>query len=142
MQVFFDELDESYDDVSRCDLEDWFDNSYEEKKYVMFGRMETWDIKGEDAVGYSDKVYSSILECIDDAREGLGVSYLKVYEKDDGRLFLKITHHDGVSDLEIKELTDKGEDIYLNNSYDEDIVKKLIFVEEYNSNVNFRERYW
>ena len=142
MKVFFDDLDENYDNVNRFDLEMWFDNKYANKQYVMFGIAERYNIKGKDATGYFDKTFNSLLEAIDGAMEGCGICYLKIYEKNYGRLYIDVIHHDGSCSFEVRELTKKGERMFYNHSYDYDIIPKLISIETYTKNVRFSERYW
>lgn len=142
MKVFFDDLDENYDDVDRFDLEIWFDNKYANKQYVMFGIAERWNIKGENARGYCNKVFNSLLEAIDEAMADCGICYLKIYEENYGRLYVEVIHHDGKCEFEIRELTNRGEQVFLNNSYDYDIVQRLIRIEDYTRNVKFSKRYW
>ena len=142
MKVFFDDLDENYNYVDRIDLEMWFNNSYANKKYIMFGKAETWERKGDNARGYCDRIFNSLLEAIDEATNSCGICYLKIYEANYGRLYVDITHHDGSCAFEIRELTHKGEEMLNNNIYDYDIVKRLINIGEYTRNVKFSKRYW
>ena len=141
--VFIDTLDDYYDDVDRFDIENWFNNKSANKLYVVCGKQERWDVKGENAIGYYDKLFNSLLEAIDETMDGYGQFYLKIYENSYGRLFVDITHHDGHNELEIRELTEKGEKAYNNaDLYDDDIIKKLVHKQGYTRNVNFRKRYY
>ena len=142
MKVFYDDLNEDFDDIDRFDLEMWFDNKYARKKYVMFGKAETWDIKGEMARGYCDRIFNSLLEAIDEAMNGCGICYLKIYEADYGRLYVDVIHHDGECEFEIRELTNRGSNMFYNHSYDHDIIPRLISVKKYTRNVKFSKRYW
>lgn len=136
-KVFYDSLDEEFDDYDRFDLEMWFDNKSANRQYVVFGSNERWDVKGS---GYFDKVYYSVMEAIDGATDGVGMFYLKIYEKDYGRLYVDVIHHDGRNSYEIRELTHRGYDMYLNHRYDEDIIPKLIHIENYTRNVKYSKR--
>ena len=142
MQVFFDDLDENYDDIDRFDLEMWFDNKYAKKQYIMFGKVETWNVKGDNAKGHFQRIFNSLLEAIDEAVNSNGICYLKIYEANYGRLYVEVIHHDGTCAFEIRELTKRGEDRVW-NSYDEyDIIPKLIKGKNYTRNVKFSRRYW
>ena len=140
--VFLDELDEEFDDIYSEDVQAAFDNSYANKKYIVFGIAERWDRKGEAARGHYDKIFNSIIEAIQHAVDGWGVCYLKIYEKNYGRLYIDICHHDGNNTLEIRELTQKGEDFYSNNCYDCGVVKRLISSKNYTKNTKFSKNYW
>ena len=141
--VFIDELDDYYDDVDRFDIEMWFNNKSSNKKYIVVGKAERWNIKGEMAYGYMDAVYDSILEAIDEATKDCGISYLKIYENNRGKLLLDIIHHDGNNEFEIRELTEKGEKRYYNHDdFFESVVKSLANVQGYTRNVNFKKNYW
>lgn len=142
MKVFFDDLDENFDDIDRFDLEMWFDNKYANKQYVMFGKAERWNVKGENARGYCDKVFNSVLEAIDEAMNDCGICYLKIYEENYGRLYVDVIHHDGKCEFEIRELTNRGENMFYNHYYDYDIISRLISVDKYTRNVKFSKKYW
>ena len=142
-KVFFDELNEDFDDVDRFDLEMWFNNKKDHQKYVMFGKAERWDIKGENANGYFDKTFNSLLEAIDEATRGCGICYLKIYEENYGRLYVDVIHHDGNNSFEIRELTKYGKKMLENHYYDYDnIIQRLITVKKYTRNVKFSNKYW
>ena len=89
-----------------------------------------------------DVVCNSILEAIDEATYGCGISYIKIYENNRGRLFLDVLHHDGHNQFEIRELTEKGEERYYNgDDFFESIVKSLANVKGYTKNVNWSKNY-
>lgn len=139
--VIFDEEDNYYDHIDRFDFEMWFDNSASNKKFIITGKAERWDIKGERAYGYIDRVFDSILDAIDGAMDGCGICYVKIHENPFGRLFVDVRHHDGYNEFEIRELTAKGEKRLYNADYDEDIVKTLLNTDGYTKNVHWRKNY-
>ena len=141
MKVFFDDLDENYNDIKRFDFEMWFDNSYANKQYVMFGTAERWDRKGDNARGYYNKIFNSLLQAIDEVMISYGDCYLKIYEENYGRLYIDVIHHDGNCIFEVRELTRKGEEMFNNHMDDYDIIKKLVDVGTYTRNVKFSNRY-
>lgn len=109
-KILFDELDEKYDGYSSEDLEILFDNSYDNHLYVLSGKLGLWDGQRE---GYYPHVASSIKEAIDFATDGWGICYITIYEENYGRLFVRVSHHDGTNYLEIRELTSLGENLLL-----------------------------
>lgn len=140
MKVFFDELDESFDKIEEFDLEMWFDNKQDKKHYIICGTIERWDSKGS---GHYPEIYNSIWEAINNASRDWGICYMKIYEKDYGKLFIDISHHDGFNSLQIREVTKAGEEI-INNSlyYEDDIVAKLLKSPKYTKNTKFSKNYW
>lgn len=140
-KVFYDTLDEEFDYVDESDIRAWFDNKKANRQYVVFGKNERWDIKGEMASGYFDEVFYSLHDAIIKTIEDCGICYTKIYEKDYGRLYVDVIHHDGRNSYEIRELTHRGYDMYLNHRYDEDIIPKLIRIENYTRNVKYSTRY-
>lgn len=118
MKLLFDELsfenEEHYIIEEECEV--LFDNSYQDKEYVICGTLGLWD--GNYEV-HSDKVFDSIYDAICECwTEG----YIKVYEGKYGKLIVKELHHDGTNVFEIKELTPLGSELL--NNYCENIFKR------------------
>lgn len=108
--VIFDELDDEFEDYTYEDLVNLFDNSYANHLYVVSGDVGLWEGRRN---GYCPRVATSIQEAINFATDGWGICYLKIFEENYGRLYVRVAHHDGVNNLEIRELTAKGEDLLL-----------------------------
>lgn len=140
-KIFYDDLDEAYDDIDRFDLEMWFDNKYAQQQYIVIGRAERWDIKGEKAYGYINKTFNSILQAIDESLDGCGICYMKIYETNYGRLFIDINHHDGCNQLEIREINQKGLNKLYTDYFDE-AINTIANKKGYTRNVKFSKRYW
>ena len=142
--VFIDELDTYYDDVDRYDIESWFNNKYAKKQYVVVGKSERYDVKGENARGHINKIFNSILEAIDGCTDGCGICYMKIYENNRGKLFVDIIHHDGHNSLEIRELTQKGEKTFYNADLykEEDVITRIANINGYTKNVHFSKNYY
>lgn len=139
--IIFDEMDSYYDHIDRFDFEMWFNNKESNKKFLVTGKAERWDVKGERAYGYINHTFDSILDAIDGAMDGCGICFVKVHENPYGRLFVDVCHHDGYNEFEIRELTKKGEERLYNADYDEDIVKILLETNGYTKNVHWRKNY-
>lgn len=136
MKIFFDELDEKYDNYTYNDLDNLFNNSYADKKYILVGSIQRWDGKG---YGHCTRVFDSIIEAIKYSVDGWGSCYLKIYEENYGRLYIQVSHHDGTNLLEVRELTSKGEQLYYNNFYDG--LDKVVEQSATTRNVKFSRRY-
>ena len=144
-KIIFDELD--FLDSLECESEDLkselineeidylFNNKYANKRYIVAGSVGLWDGK---RCGYCTKIANSIKEAILNATDGFGMCYIKVEEKSYGKLLLTISHHDGVNFLQIREITNRGEDILANN-YDD--IDSIINRKGATRNVKFCKRY-
>lgn len=113
MIVFFDSIninDGVLDYIDFClELENTF-LSEDDAEYIVQGYAEGGFNKG---YGYIDKVFTSIYDAIIFIMSSWDSEFIKVYEKDYGRLYVEVSHHDGHNKLEVRQLTEKGED-YLN----------------------------
>lgn len=120
--IMWDLLDEQLDDM--------FDNSYENKQYVVTGSLGLWDGRHN---GYIDKRFYSIREAITEC--AYYTESIRVYEEK-GHLFVDAYHHDGTNHYEIRELTKKGIDM-LDDWYDGNIsnvkyaTKKIKYFNKY-----------
>ena len=111
--------DDDYDtlwDIINEDLDLRFDNSYENKQYVVTGSLGLWDGRH---YGYFEDVFDSLREAINKCWED--TEDIKIYEEN-GHLYVCGYHHDGRNYFEIRELTQKGIDM-LDDWYDGDICK-------------------
>lgn len=134
VRVLFDELDENFDDYDYYDLENMFDNSYAKKQYILHGKIGLWD---GVRYGYAPDSYKSIIEAINKATDGFGACYLRIVEENYGRLFVEVCHHDGNNRLEVRELTDMGEELLYSQGIDAVVNRKGA-----TRNVKFTRRYY
>lgn len=123
-KVLFDDLDENFDDIE-C-IDEIFDNSQAKEQYVVCGYAERWDRHGKkNTAGWMPYVFTSVAEAISRTASDYGICYTKITEEKYGRLKFEISHHDGHCDMEIREVTKKGNEIY-NREYHEDIAAEKI----------------
>lgn len=134
MKVIYDELKFENQEESEIEFESLFDNSYEGKQYVIGGKIGLWDGVRD---GYYPKVANSLAEAISNATEGFGLCYVTVSEGKYGKLFVDVLHHDGSNHLEVKELTDYGEELI--SEYNE--VGTVINKDKATRNVKFCKNY-
>ena len=123
-KVLFDDLDENFDDIE-C-IDEIFDNSQEKERYVVCGYAERWDRHGAAATkGHMPYIFASVAEAISKTASDYGICYTKITEEKYGRLRFQISHHDGHCDMEIREITKRGDEIR-NREYFEDIAAEKI----------------
>lgn len=98
-----------YDPAFESDIafDAMFDNKYANQLYVVCGIADHWD--GEHK-GYFDWTANSIKMAILKANNGYD-GYITVSEGDYGRLLLRIGHHDGVNNFEVREVTKRGREM-------------------------------
>ena len=127
-----------YDETVEFDndeyFEDLFNNGYANHLYVVGGIIGLWDGKRK---GYSTKVFNSIYDAIIACNDGFD-GYIRVSEKNYGRLYVHINHHDGNNYLEIRELTRKGEEMHNNYCDVGDILER----KGATRNVKFSKRFY
>lgn len=137
---FYDSLENESEDLKTALIEDeidsLFNNQYANKKYIVVGSIGLWD---GIRYGYSRNIANSIKEAIYNATDGFGMCYITLKEKEYGKLFLRISHHDGTNNLEIREITSLGEKI-LDNNYND--VDSIINRKGATRNVKFFKRYF
>lgn len=114
--VLWDDLELEFDDYEEEQLifEDMFDNGWENKKYIVTGDIGLWD--GVRKGVYIPRIFHSIIEAIYACNNDFN-GYVKVVEENYGKMKVYINHHDGNNDLEIRELTKLGNEMW-NNCYD------------------------
>lgn len=145
-KIIFDELSilDAFEDASEDlrnelvneEFNNLFNNEYAKKRYIVAGSIGLWDGK---RYGYSTKIANSIKEAIQNATDGFGICYIRVEEEKYGKLFVTVSHHDGNNFLEIREITNYGEEI-LNSNYDD--VDSIINRKGATRNVKFYKRYF
>lgn len=110
----YEELNKDYEywDEDGIIFDELFDNENDSKRYVVCGRLGLW---WGNPTGYKEKVFNSLKEALLSVCDGMGD--LTVIEGAYGRLYAKYSHHDGVDYLQIRELTELGEEM-LDNWYD------------------------
>lgn len=138
---FYDTLTEIdknffYNQLIENELDDLFNNEYANKKYIITGSIGLWDGIRQ---GYSPKIANSIKEAIYNATDGFGMCYITVAEEKYGKLIIDISHHDGNNHLEIREVTNLGEQL-LNQNYNN--VDAIINRKGATRNVKFFKRYF
>ena len=91
--------DDWYNLIDHCLLKSGY-------KYFVFGSLGRWDgnYDGWTVIDTDHDFYDLIDGC----------AYVELNDDDDGRIFLKCSHHDGTNYFEFKALTDKGIEIYRN----------------------------
>lgn len=101
----FDCDDLEYDDV----LRDLFDNSDENNTYILVGNIDCGFEKDEPHV--IEKTFDSVYEAIKHTYLKSDFEF-KVVAYPYGVLHVETTHHDGVNDFEIRQLSDKGYNLH------------------------------
>ena len=112
MNVIYEETAFADYDEREIVFDELFNNSYENKSYVLTGDIGLWDGVRKDV--HHPKIFSSIADAIIIANDGFD-GYVTVSEGNYGKLFVDICHHDGNNHLEIRELTKIGEE--MDNNY-------------------------
>ena len=110
----------NYDVEDELAFEDIFDDSKENKSYILVGNIRRWDGPSKYV---PEKVFDSVCEAI---RHTFLRSdfYFKVVSHKRGRLFVEVHHHDDVNEYEIRQLTDRGYELYNNWWSIEEIEKR------------------
>lgn len=128
--------DEEYDPwiEAEIDFDSMFNNKDANQLYVVCGTAGHWDGVHH---GYFDWITHSIKSAILRANSGYGGN-ITVSEGDYGKLLLRIGHHDGVNNFEIREVTKKGEDV-LNRAYSS--VEDIIYRQGCTRNVRYSQKY-
>lgn len=112
MKVIFDSdkmLENGYLNFEISEEIDYlFNNEGECKSYILGGEVGRWD--GRRKACYH-KVVGSLKEAYFASVESWGECSVRVVEEPYGRLFIEVSHHDGFNRLEIRELTDLGEEM-------------------------------
>lgn len=140
-KVLFDELDEDFDWVES--LDEIFNNESANERYVVCGYAERWDRHGAAATkGHMPYIFKSVAEAINRTASGYGICYVKISETRYGRLRFQISHHDGHCDMEIREVTKRGDEIR-NREYFEDIAaEKIVNQQNATRNVKWTKKYY
>lgn len=131
--IYEDLMFEDYDEQGII-FDELFDNSYENKSYILTGDIGLWDGVRKDV--HHPSVFNSLKDAVLTANDGFN-GYITVSEGKYGRLFVDICHHDGNNHLEIRELTKIGED--MNNNYKE--VGQILKRKDATKNVKFLKHY-
>lgn len=145
MKVIFNELDflDNLNDIDRLfsaeliedEINNLFNNEYENKKYILQGSIGLWD--GTRRV-YSYNIYNSIKDAIYEASNDFGLCHITIIEEKYGKLLIEIMHHDGINRLEIKEVTKLGNKI-LDKHYND--VSFIVNKKGTTKNINFSKNY-
>lgn len=134
MVVIYDEVHSTTNGLDEYfEFDSLFNNTDDGNYYVMCGLVEDW--KGLHIVN-SDKVYSSIRDCITGNLNCKGE--IIVHEGKYGKLLVDVYHHDGTDCLEIRELSNLGEELYFGRDYS---VKSVLDRYGTTRNVKFLKRY-
>lgn len=78
--------------------------------FIICGYAESWDRRGS---GYYEETFINVSAAINKALD-VGMCFLTII-KEGNKLLLNISHHDGSNALEIRKLTQKGEE--MDNNY-------------------------
>lgn len=134
--TLFNELDykEWYDDAEII-FEELFDNSFEDKEYVITGTLGLWDGPRKNA--WHPKICSTLSEAILTCNDGFN-GYIRVYEGKYGKLHVHICHHDGNNYMEIRELTKVGKEMANNYKEVGDILKRKYATRNVKYTTNYR----
>lgn len=137
MKVIFDE--ERYFERNLVEFIDeeidlLFNNENENKMYILGGEIQRWD--GKRKACYHKPLYS-LKEAIIASMESWGDCTIRVVEEAYGRLYVEVSHHDGFNRLEIRELTDLGEEM---DSYWKDVAT-ILNRKGATKNVKYSKRY-
>ena len=87
-----------------------FDDSHQNNSYILVGTCGCWN--GEQHIVFEeiyDSVYEAIKHTFIQSQEGFKVILGKY-----GKLNVITSHHDGVNDFEIRQLSDKGYEMHQN----------------------------
>lgn len=134
-KLIFDELNfENYEEIE-MELEDLFNNEWECKYYIVTGDIGLWDGVRKDV--HLPNAYDSILSAISASNRGFD-GYIKISEGSYGKLLLQINHHDGTNNLEIKELSNLGIEMYNNGKS----VRQILNRKGTTKNIRFIKTYF
>ena len=134
MKIIYDEIDFKDFDEEGIIFDELFNNSYEQKKYIITGDIGLWD--GVRKNVHNPSVFNSLKDAILTANDGF-YGYITVSEGSYGKLLVDISHHDGHNSLEIKELSKIGEQMYNENKSVCEILKR----KDATRNVKFLKNY-
>lgn len=136
-KIIYDDVDYIDECVSEFEIrehfEDLFDNKYENKTYIVRGDVGLWD--GVQKNVHHPRFFDSIADAIREANDGFS-GYITVSDIN-GQMLVEIEHHDGYCYLEIRELTDIGEEMRNNYASVGDVINK----KGATKNVEFCSRY-
>ena len=139
--VLYDDLERGFEFVDEFDKQDYFDclfdlnipSDKQYKRFVVCGTVGLWDGRRS---GHYEEIFDNIKDAVLKCNDGFD-GYIRVFEGKYGRLYVEVAHHDGNNCLEIRELTNLGEELE-NNWYSvEDILNR----KGATRNVKFMKRY-
>ena len=135
-KIIYDSLCEIFEDEfdRECYFEDKFQNNQDGKTYIITGNVGLWDGVRENV--HHPNFFDSIAEAIITANDGFDGD-ITVSEGKYGKLFIDISHHDGSNHLEVRELTNLGEEMMCNYASVQEVINR----KGATKNVKFCSRY-